>query len=129
MKIFNWVVQAACDPTNPFGCIEPPANPNAFNGDPAAQTATMLTLAVRLVLTVGALTSLTFLLWGGFDWITSQGDKEKIQKAQRKITYALLGLIFLIVALGIFGIIAGNVLGIIQIVDGTIIFNLPTYSP
>lgn len=36
-----------------------------------------------------------FLVWGGFDWMTSGGNQEKIQKAKAKISGALIG--FLII--------------------------------
>lgn len=129
MDFFVKQVMAACDPNSPFGCVQPPANPNAFNGDPVAQTASFMTLAARLTLTVGALTCLIYLLWGGFDWITSGGEKEKIQTAQRKITYALVGIIFLMLSFGIFALVAGNVLGLVKIVNGGLVFSLPTYGP
>jgi hypothetical protein len=34
-----------------------------------------------------------YLLLGGFDWITSGGDKSKLESARNKITNALIGLI------------------------------------
>ena len=122
-------VMAQCDPNSPFGCVQPPANPNAFNGDPVTQTANFMTLATRLVLTVGALTCLIYLLWGGFDWITSGGEKEKIATAQRKITYAVLGIIFMMLSFGIFAVVAGNVLGLVKTVNGSLIFSIPKYGP
>jgi threonine/homoserine/homoserine lactone efflux protein len=52
------------------------------------------------------LASLAFLIWGGIEWITSGGDKGKVDAARKKITYAIIGLL---VALSSFLII--NVLG------------------
>lgn len=34
-----------------------------------------------------------YLLLGGFDWVTSGGDKAKLQSARDKITNAIIGLI------------------------------------
>ena len=39
------------------------------------------------------LTALLFLIWGGISYITSQGDKNKIEAARKKILYAIIGLI------------------------------------
>ncbi len=129
MDFFIRSVMAVCDPNSPFGCVEPPANPNAFNGDPVQQTGSFLTLVTRVVLTGGALTCLIYLMWGGFDWITSGGEKEKIMAAQRKITYAIIGIIFLMLSFGIFALVAGNILGLIKVVNGSLVFSLPKYGP
>lgn len=37
--------------------------------------------------------SLLYMLLGGFDWLSSGGDKTKLQSARDKITNALVGLI------------------------------------
>jgi len=47
-----------------------------------------------VVLLVGAtLLALLFLILGGIQWITSGGNKEKLQAAQKKIMYAVIGLV------------------------------------
>ena len=38
------------------------------------------------------------MIWGGIDWITSEGDKKKLDSARGKITLAILGLIVVFVA-------------------------------
>jgi hypothetical protein len=47
-----------------------------------------------------------FLIWGGIEWITSGGNKDKLQAARKKITYAIIGLI---ITLGAFFIV--NMIG------------------
>lgn len=49
-----------------------------------------------MVILVGA-TIWTFiqLLWGGLDWISSGGDKSRLEMAQHRITTAILGLILI----------------------------------
>lgn len=37
--------------------------------------------------------AIIFLIWGGIDWITSGGDKQKLQSAKHKATFAIVGLI------------------------------------
>lgn len=39
-----------------------------------------------------------YLLWGGFEWMTSGGNQENIQKAQAKITGALVGFLIIFAA-------------------------------
>lgn len=128
MNLIN-KIYAACDPDSPFGCVEPPANPDVFNKDPVTQTGSLMAVGIRLAFTFGAVACLIYLLWGAFDWIVSDGDKERIAKAQRKITYALVGIVFMMLSVGVFGIVADNVLGIVKVVDGGFVFSLPTYTP
>lgn len=39
------------------------------------------------------ITSLIFLILGGIAWITSSGDKAKIEAARKRIVYAVIGLV------------------------------------
>ena len=36
--------------------------------------------------------TLAYLIWGGIDWITSGGDKTKLEAAQGKLRHAVIGL-------------------------------------
>ena len=58
-----------------------------------------------------ALASFIFLILGGFQYITSAGDKVHIQTARDRITYAVLGLIVVAVAGALFSVL-GAVFGI-----------------
>lgn len=106
-----------------FGKVTPP--PGAFNAAPAAGLGKLLATSIQLFLIVTAFTMLFFLFWGGFDWVISRGEKERIEAAQNKITSALLGLGIVIASLTIFTYIVGHLLGLIQVRDG-FQFNIPT---
>lgn len=41
---------------------------------------------------------LLYIVWGGFDYITSQGNPEEVEKAQKKITRAVLGFVIVVIA-------------------------------
>lgn len=60
---------------------------------------------------VGILLSLLYLVYGGFFWMQSRGDKEKLAKARRIIIYSIMGFIVMSLALVIVNII-GNALGV-----------------
>lgn len=47
------------------------------------------------IIVLGAITVLIFFVWGAVEWITSGGDKSKLESARNKITQALVGLIVL----------------------------------
>ncbi len=54
---------------------------------------------------LAGIASLLYLLWGGFDWITSGGDKTGIENARNKITHALIGLAIVVALWAIFGLV------------------------
>ena len=97
-----------------FGKVKPPPGTEAIAGDPVEGLGKIIGLAINLFITGAGLFLLVYLLWGAFDWITSNGEKEKVQKAQNKITYALIGMILIFVVIVVYGVIAGDILGIIQ---------------
>lgn len=96
-----------------FGKITPPPGSEAFGGDPIVALGKLLGTGVRLFLIVAGLFLLIYLLWGAFDWITSSGEKERVEKAQGKITNAIIGILLIFVVLAVWGLITGDILGII----------------
>lgn len=51
-----------------------------------------------------------FIVWGGFQYITSRGNQQQAETAKKTLTYAILGLLFIILAKTIFSIITGDFL-------------------
>lgn len=68
-------------------------------------------IMVPFMMIVGSLVALAMLLLGAYRYLTSEGNAEKIAKAQSVIIYAILGL-FLIVASFILTRVIGTVLGV-----------------
>ena len=66
---------------------------------PDVQTWTRLTVGgivpnlIKLSLIVAVVVLAFFLIWGGITWITAGGDKEKLGKAQKMLTAALIGIV------------------------------------
>ncbi|MBI3619656.1 hypothetical protein HY214_00720 [Candidatus Roizmanbacteria bacterium] len=107
------LAQASTDVQNLFGTVAPPPGSSAF-ADPVTGLSKLIATGVRLFIFTAALLLLFYMLWGAFDWVLSEGDKEKVSKAQNKITNALVGFILIFIALAAFGIVTGDVLGIIK---------------
>lgn len=107
-----------------FGKVSPPPGGEAFV-DPAAGLGKLIGVSVNLFLIFAGLVMLIYMLWGGLDWILSTGEKEKLNKAQGKITNAAIGIFIIILALVLFNVIAGQVLHIIDTTGGWK-FKLPT---
>ncbi|MFZ5534643.1 MAG: hypothetical protein ACOY3M_00635 [Patescibacteria group bacterium] len=48
---------------------------------------------VGVFLILALISTFLYMMLGGFDWVTSGGDKTKLQSARDKITNALVGLV------------------------------------
>lgn len=87
-----------------FGTVSPPPSLQKFiDGDKTGATgiSKFLSNLVVLIYIFAAIALLFMLLWGAFDWIISEGDKEKLAGAQRKIINAIIGLMLFAVAFAI----------------------------
>lgn len=102
-----------------IGTIAPPTG---VPTDPSVFVAGL----VKIFILIASLFLLIYLLWGAFDWIISGGDKERITKAQSKITNAIVGMLLVFVAIAAFGVVTGNILGIMKYENGSWHFDLPT---
>ena len=72
---------------------------------PTAGFGKLLGGLMSMVMVVGAILVFFYLIWGAIDWITSGGDKGKIESARHKITQAVIGLIVLASTTAIFIIV------------------------
>lgn len=98
-------------------------NPVLPNG--GIEFGSLLGAMVGLLLIIGSLAAFIFLLLGALSWITSSGDKQKLEKAQGTITSAILGLIILAAVWAIMMVVSGFLgLGIFTGNTGT--FELPS---
>ncbi len=65
----------------------------------------LLNGALSFILVISSLLVLLYLLWGGFDWIVSGGDKGKADKARDKIVSAVIGLIIVAASFAILNLV------------------------
>lgn len=59
----------------------------------------LISLVTNLLFIAAIVISLFYLIWGGFDWIFSGGDKQKLANARNKVIYAVVGLIIVFLAI------------------------------
>ncbi len=78
--------------------------------DISTKIQTLLTQVITFVFIAAALAVLVMLIWGAWSWITSGGDKAKIEGAQKRITSALIGLAVLALAFLVARIV-GSIVG------------------
>ena len=102
-----------------FGGISPPEAMNLGGSDPVQGFANFIGFGIRMFIMIAGLAMIIYLLWGAFDWIASSGEKEKLTKAQNKITNAVIGIILIFVVLMVFNVLAGDVFKIIRPNDDT----------
>ncbi len=89
---------------NTFGTIQPPdVLKGLLQKDPtgAGAISQFLSNFVILIYTLAAIVLILMILWGAFDWLISEGDKEKVASAQKKIINAVIGIILFAVAFAI----------------------------
>lgn len=60
---------------------------------------------LTIILTIAALILFVMLLWGGVEWITSGGDKSKVEKARNRISQSIIGMIVLAATIALFSLL------------------------
>lgn len=65
----------------------------------------LIHLAISLAILAATLLVLVFVLYGGWKWMTSEGDKKKIEDARTTIIYAVIGLVVIILSFLVINVI------------------------
>ena len=94
----------ALKPLQPY--VAPPVTIKdpSENGTTAAN---VLGVAITWVLLLVGGLAVLFLLWGGLQYVTSSGNKDKAEQAKQTITYAVIGLIVIVLARVIVTLVTG----------------------
>ncbi len=90
-------------PTNStvFGKITPPPAIQSLNGGDSSGVTGLsyfLSNLIGLIFSLAMVVLVFMLIWGAFDWLTSEGDKEKVDNARKKITNAFVGIMLFAIA-------------------------------
>ncbi len=100
-------MKLAADFKDIFGAIKPPPELDPFtqgNLSGATGISKFFSNLIGLIYAVAAVFFLFMILWGAFDWITSEGQKEKVQQAQQKIIHAMIGILLFAAAFAIIAV-------------------------
>lgn len=62
------------------------------------------------LLSIVGVLALLFVVYGGFLYVTSGGNKERLETAKKTLTYAIIGLLLVVMAGFIFNILTGGFL-------------------
>lgn len=99
----------------PLGTIDPVTD--AYSRGSTTETGALSNLELFLSNLIGFMTTLAaifFIIYffiGAFGWVTSGGDKGKTEKAREQITQGVLGLVLIIAAYAIIGLV-GSIIGL-----------------
>lgn len=63
------------------------------------------------VISVGAIIVLVYFIWGAVEWMTSSGDKAKLESARNRMLHAAIGIFLLVTAYTIIGFISNLLFG------------------
>lgn len=63
---------------------------------------------VDMLLVVAGFIAVIFVIYGGFQYITSQGEPDKTAAAKNTIVNAIVGLVIVMLAIGVVSYIGGN---------------------
>ena len=83
-------------------CVQ--AIPGAPN-DPGVATLSCIWVVIQNVvnaaLVLSAVVAVFLIIYSGFQYVTSSGDKEKVDSARKRLTYAIIGLVFIVLSYSI----------------------------
>lgn len=87
------------------------ADPNSLCVDSFEAIGHILANVVQILLVVAGLLAVGFIIWGGVQFIMSQGQPERIKKGKDTIANAIVGLVLVILSFLIVGFIANAFTG------------------
>ena len=67
---------------------------------------------ISTIFIIAIVVALLYLIWGGFKWLTSGGDKQAVTSAREHIIAALIGLVIIFLAYFILNLVLQFFLGI-----------------
>ncbi len=101
--------------------VKQPAEKTFINADQSIGS--IVSFFVSAIAVIAVLAALVFIIIGAFQWITSGGDKQKVESARNHIIAAIIGLVIVVLSFVIINIIT-TVLGIGPITN----LKIPTLS-
>jgi len=87
---------------NPPGC----PGPNCLPSGGLLTLNTIVQNGINIFIVVAVIFALVFIVLAGFDWVKSGGDKTKLASARAKLTYAIVGLIVVLLSFFIVKIVS-----------------------
>ncbi len=122
------LIAASLTPTS-LGTFDSPSTVvtvSDFKNSPAAVTSKLEAIIsefLGLITVVAGVAVLFYFVTGALNWVSAGGDEGKIQKARDQMTQAVIGMVVIVAAYGIIGLVS-NFLGLNLLNPGQAILNL-----
>lgn len=89
--------------------VHDPNNCSVIKIDKLSDIWLIVAAVIEILLRIAALAAIGFIIAGGFQYVTSQGEPDKTNQARSTIINALVGLVIAIMAATIVNFIAGSI--------------------
>ena len=89
MNLINWTTCSTPDGAPTLNCL-----PEVFQA------------VIQAALSFSGVVALFFIIWGGIRYITSQGDQKQIDNARKTLTFAIIGLVVIMLSFFILHVIS-----------------------
>jgi arginine exporter protein ArgO len=84
-----------------FAAIENPTIGSLGTGDAGNAAATVFANIWRAIVVMAGIAFIIYFAWGALSWLTSGGDKARVEEAREKISNATIGLILVAASVAI----------------------------
>lgn len=104
MELFtrNW---GACI-QNPIGADGKPSDPSGVGVATLPCVWVVIQNVINAAMVLSAVVALVLIMYSGYQYVTSNGDKEKVDAARKRLTYAIIGLVFILLTFTFINIFA-----------------------
>ncbi len=106
-SIFSFLIALPALAADPYGLDATAAGTGLKAAQPAAVIGSIIGYALSFI----GVIFMVLILYGGYLWMTSYGDSQKVDKAKDLITGAVIGLVIIIAAYTITNFVVGAILG------------------
>lgn len=95
----------------PIGTFQPPTD--AYSEGSATKRGALdnmeqfLSTLIGFMTVLGSILFVIYFVLGAFEWITSAGDKGKLEKARNRMLYGVLGMILIVASYSLLGLLSG----------------------
>lgn len=82
----------------------------------------VLSISIGVMTIIAGIWFMIQMFLGAIEWLSSSGEKQHVQNAQKKIAHSLIGLLIVVISYGLM-LTIGNIFGIRLLAPGDIIFH------
>jgi len=77
-------------------CVQhPQGDPNGAGVASLSCIWVVISNVINAAIVLSAVVAVFLIVYSGFQYVTSSGDKEKVDNARKRLTYAIIGLVFI----------------------------------